>query len=1761
MNTFLPCELDSEFVKRLIARRLDMSFSNLLPSISHIQIEAPEESHFSEAYHSNGLIRMEGTITISPDNGLRSLVLHVPMPVRGVFILPSNQQIELGHVKRNTLWTWDSFLAEAAGSRVIAVSSKTSKYTKAFRLGSGGGKYLDIPLFADYEQASNKQCLEEANKRFLKALQKPAKDILFLDPEHLPPQVLSLICSASPTGLPIMHANADDFFWLSLRDHAHTWVSTMPTDLDDLSYRMVMTYNFWMASRLTDALASICRRTNIQEENWNRILEACHDLEAAIFPQKILLRKGHLHYFNPTNPVDAISQLTEVKRYDVSSQVIDNLPARFHQNHPSFNGRFCPVETPESSALGITLHLAKGATLNEYGILQSCSEEAHGCGWAASLIPFFEHNDAVRNMMGAKNLKQALPVVGRHAPKVAAGGEADIPVALRFLIQQGIVPCQTNLHGGFAPGVDLLVAYMPFKGLNFEDAIVANKCILDSHVLDFSRKESLSFRLRPGLAVHPDASIIAADLDYLDEKGLAKKGTILTRGMLLARFFDTQDTTLSGKTNDIFYQDIEAATIEHIKLDYSTDFGGVLICEVTKFYPLSIGDKLMGRHGNKGVVSAFLPADQMPRLPDGRAVDLVLNPHGVISRMNVGQLMEMHLGWLRHECPSEVRDMDCSAFSRQYHETKDGISKALLKSGLDATGKIILFLPNGKTEQPVLVGYQHIVRLRHIPSLKSQSRGHRKHARYELQTGQAVHGRRIGGGQRIGEMEIWALAAHQAFHLIAETLYARADVKSFHSPAHNAGASSTWLALHDYLHSMGISAELENGCVHFSWLPLNAPLQGENVDGPEDWIVGRRSVFACPECGYRPIEHPLFHTEKNDRKYIELREVLGALGWICSPRPQETIARPPKTDRQTLNATWQLFPKDGGGQPIPAHVTVNVKKTDISIRMCFTGEDGREVVLVARGRSLGLGGAGKKTTRGVTLESLLDRDSHPNQDSLDNLHVCCAGKHASRELQPLKSEPCYLPQPDGLFSEEIFGAHGSQHQTTSGAWGYLELPEPIDYPEKEIFKSIPLNVGDLCLPSKIRYIPILPLKYRLPYAAVQHDSELPEINDKYRLLLNLCRHNAPRVEISKAVMGLFEYILHVVNGRIPKEGLLRRHGLGRRVDCSGRLVIIPDPELPPRYCKVPVHILWELLSTDILQWLKTSIPEQSGNNLGRLTMALAFAEAMGDVETSVSPSILYGNLLNVSRRKRKNAKNADDLVGKDITQGDAEKICAETIQEYLKQHPERLLVLNRQPSLHKYSMLAFRPIPTCMKNGEVMRISPLVCKPFGADFDGDEMALHWPLSSESHEDAQRMLFKNNLISEADGGSLANFSQDIVLGLYLLRKNNRKNDLLSLLPAPCCTNLMNELSSWDDPAIQTLIKHLCVHHPDTAEDLLFNLSRLGFESATRSGTSFGYFDLQMPENDPPLTRDNFEDQTKIHLQTCATSPTDAPGHGLAMIALSGARGKKQTPQLIAMRGKLTPGELGFTPDDMLKNFFFSHNLSIGCDRNDYFNTVYNGRSSMCDKKLGTGKAGGLTRQLVGALWGFVITEDDCGTTDARSPVSCRTEHGICRKCYGNALAPSAPYIDKEGFYPIGYPVGLVAAQSIGERGTQLSMQSFHAAKKAFTPDDILKAFNDSHAFATSEAWPSFQIFMQNIKAYKDLDIRHLAVLWRTIHRSPAQKLSSVVKTSLPPLAALGFNPIRPTLFRLVSENAVDPLIHPASQILVGIFQANSQQPSR
>ena len=673
-----------------------------------------------------------------------------------------------------------------------------------------------------------------------------------------------------------------------------------------------------------------------------------------------------------------------------------------------------------------------------------------------------------------------------------------------------------------------------------------------------------------------------------------------------------------------------------------------------------------------------------------------------------------------------------------------------------------------------------------------------------------------------------------------------------------------------------------------------------------------------------------------------------------------------------------------------------------------------------------------------------------------------------------------------------------------------------------------------------------------------------DLNDLYRRVIN--RNNrlrklqdlhAPEVIVrnekrmlQEAVDALFDngrrgHLLRGANNRPlkslsdtlkGKQGRFRQNLLGKRVDYSGRSVIVVGPDLKLNQCGLPKKMALELFKPFIYQRL-----EQRGHC------------------TTI--------------------KQAKELVEQQET------MVWDILEEVIQDHP---VLLNRAPTLHRLGIQAFEPV---LVEGKAIQVHPLVCTAFNADFDGDQMAVHIPLSPESQIEAHvLMLSSNNILSPANGTPIATPSQDMVLGVYYLTKGRKKakgegrafgsiqevllaydmgeietQTIIKLYHSGPVINLetsfdnqnllqaepviyakqqmettvgrvvLNDSLPDEMPFINGLLKkkgltqlvsycYLKLGREKTV-GLLDELKNLGFLYATRSGMSIGIDDMIVPEAKQNLVSGAQKDVMAVEQQYLDGAITHGERYNkiieiwskvtenvsdkmfagmeyaeksgaqvnpIYVMADSGARGsKQQIRQLSGMRGLMAKpsGEIIETP--------ITANFREGLNVLQYFISTHGARKGLADTALKTADSGYLTRRLVDVAQDVIITESDCGASDGlevkaivesgeiieplrdrivgrvsveeikdhegkvivgvnqeiseelaaeiesagidgikiRSVLSCETERGVCRLCYGRNLA-TGRLVEQ------GEAVGVIAAQSIGEPGTQLTMRTFH-----------------------------------------------------------------------------------------------------------------------
>ncbi|MFP4662105.1 MAG: DNA-directed RNA polymerase subunit beta [Halanaerobiales bacterium] len=474
-------------------------------------------------------------------------------------------------------------------------------------------------------------------------------------------------------------------------------------------------------------------------------------------------------------------------------------------------------------------------------------------GVSASMIPFLENDDANRALMGANMQRQAVPLLTPEAPIVGTGmeykaakdsgaviiaknagtavkvtgdqiliktdkGNIDSYKLLKFkrsnqgscvnqrpIVRKGdkvdkgdiIADGPSTEHGEMALGRNTLLAFMPWEGYNYEDAILISESLVKEDAftsihIEEHEAEARDTKLGPEEITRDIPNVGETALKNLDDRGIIRIGAEVKEGdILVGKVTPKGETELSAEERllrAIFGEKAREVRDTSLKVPhgeegivvdvkvFSREQGDELkpgVNRLVRVYiatkrKISVGDKMAGRHGNKGVISRILPEEDMPFLPNGDPVEIVLNPLGVPSRMNIGQVLEVHLGMAARALGLHV---ETPVFNGALEED---VEDMLEKAGYDRDGKTVLY--DGRTGEPfnnrVTVGYMHILKLHHLVDDKIHARST---GPYSLVTQQPLGGKAQFGGQRFGEMEVWALEAYGASYTLQEMLTVKSD--------------------------------------------------------------------------------------------------------------------------------------------------------------------------------------------------------------------------------------------------------------------------------------------------------------------------------------------------------------------------------------------------------------------------------------------------------------------------------------------------------------------------------------------------------------------------------------------------------------------------------------------------------------------------------------------------------------------------------------------------------------------------------------------------------------------------------------------------------------------------------------------------------------------------------------------------------------------------------------------------------------------------
>ena len=621
-------------------------------------------------------------------------------------------------------------------------------------------------------------------------------------------------------------------------------------------------------------------------------------------------------FMDQVNPIAELTHKRRLSALGPVGLSRDRAGMEVRDVNPSHYGRICPIESPEGQNIGLITSLASYAKVDEYGFIQTpyrkvenkkltdkvdyltANEEqdlyisqatvnVNEDGYitdsqvagrfngenviipaekvdyidvspqqvvsvTTSLIPFLEHDDATRALMGANMQRQALPLLTTEAPFVGTGveyvaardsgavvvskadGIVDYVDAKKIIVKnakgtdnyelatfersnqgetanhrpivrkgdkikrgQIIADGPSTDKGELALGKNMTIAFMTFNGYNFEDAVIMNERLVKEdvytslHIEDYET-QCRDTKLGPEEITRDIPNVSEDARKNLDENGIIKIGTEVKEGDILVGKVTPKGMADLTSEEKLLHAIFGEKTREVRNSSLCVPHGGEGIVHDVKVYTkaendelpsgvskvvrvyiiqkrkIQIGDKMSGRHGNKGVISLILPEEDMPYLPDGTPIDIMLNPQGVPSRMNIGQVLELHMGMACKKLGVHVATPVLDGASIE------DVQAMMKEAGMDEDGKTVLY--DGRTGEPfdhrISVGVMYFVKLHHMVDDKLHARST---GPYSLVTQQPLGGKAQFGGQRFGEMEIWALEAYGASHVLQEILTYKSD--------------------------------------------------------------------------------------------------------------------------------------------------------------------------------------------------------------------------------------------------------------------------------------------------------------------------------------------------------------------------------------------------------------------------------------------------------------------------------------------------------------------------------------------------------------------------------------------------------------------------------------------------------------------------------------------------------------------------------------------------------------------------------------------------------------------------------------------------------------------------------------------------------------------------------------------------------------------------------------------------------------------------
>lgn len=1317
-----------------------------------------------------------------------------------------------------------------------------------------------------------------------------------------------------------------------------------------------------------------------------------------------------------------------------------------------------------------------------------------------NLIPFLQNTQGNRAMMGGKMQEQALSLKEREAPLVQSATEEgknsfeeilghnnaeyapisgtvistkpfkiksdsgkivpvelydhfplsgdsmvnhDIKVKKGDRVEKGQLIADSNFtdNGTMALGKNMTVAYMPYKGLTFEDGLVvsetAAKKFTSEHLYtkELNNDKHHMIDKRKFQTLYP-REITAENMKKLDEKGIIKKGQKVKDGDVLIAALKKKETTDTDALLKNIHKKL-AINLTNAAVYWRNQNEGVVQDIIKNGNKIKVlieteekakeGDKIVGRYGNKGTISKIIPDNEMPKTEEGKQVEVILNPATIPSRQNPSQVLETAAAKIAEKTgkPYIINNFNGENFL-------DKIKKDMKKYNVKE--KEIIIDPNeGELENPVFVGKQYFLKLHHQAKegFSARSVG----GRYDLNEQPARGGK--DSAQAFDVLTNYALLAHGAKNNLREMSSLKGTENDeywrafqFGQPLPKPSTPFVFDKFIEHLKALGVNVEkndehfqlmamtdkdiekMSNGEIEDATIVKAKNLQEEKgglfdpeITGGKDGKESKWSHINLIE----PVPNPIYEDA-----------ILSLLG---NDKPMTG-----KQYQKILNGEEKLNGKTGGEAIRDALAKIDINQTL---------EQTRE----AAEQTKNLKKKDKLYKKIRYLEALKKTDRKPEHYVLTKMPIL-----------PPRFRPLY-ELPDGnigtsdvneLYKHMILVNKALKQDKELGLLSENEIGEM----RNELYNSM---------------------------KAVQGIADPITADAKNR------NRRGILVEIGGT------------KGIQPKNAFFQNKVLRKRVDLSGRGTIVAGPELDVDTVGLPKEMAWEIFKPHIMRKMI--------------------------LEKSFSPKRV--RTLVESRSK------------------EASKVLREVMEE-------TPVILNRAPSLHKFSTMAFKGK---LVDGKSIRLPSLVCSGFNADFDGDHMSVHVPVSKEAKKEAwEKLTPSNNLFKPGHGDFMYMPGHEQILGLYYLTKNPEKNAKIKgnfstneeaireyrkarrerkkwSKEDPIKVNgkrvtigkiMVNDVlpKNWkryDKPIDKNYLKQMFSTLGEQKFDnkkmveIANKLKDLGNDHVYKRGFTLGLSDLDIKGDKEkqkiydeakkkvdnikrkPGSKQNklkqihkiFADAEKKALDTITQKNKD---NAFIVMQQSGARGNQDNVRsILAGPGLLTDNKGEIVPIPVTKSY------SEGVDSADYWTAMYGARKGMIDRAKSTSEPGRFTKQLINNTLDHLITENDCGThqgkvhavdskeiknrflaedvrtnggnvvakrnellnsekikelkklkvknVKVRTPLKCEAEEGLCAYCYGAF---------KDGSIPSkGTNIGIIAGHALTEPSTQMTMDSFHS----------------------------------------------------------------------------------------------------------------------